>query len=331
MNIFIPLDFPPAVPYIDGMKILILILGLPLVVAAQEFTFELQPEAFPIEVDGWEPYCPWAGGLNGTTPELADLDADGDLDYFCSDMRGWVNYFRNSGTATVPDFDFITNFFDSLTHPNALNNGADPCFRDLDGDGDLDVLTAGSYASIYLNQGSPNQPQFSLQVDTLKDITGSPIVATHGELADIDADGDQDLFAGHYNGYLRYYQNVGTAQSYAFQLISSNWFGTYVSSGFNDPCFADLDGDGDLDLLIGAGDGTLKYWRNDGTPQSPNMTLVSSSYLGLDVGDDASPELADVDADGDLDLLVGRNPDEWDSDISPGDVFYLRNDGTATN
>ncbi|MBU1652982.1 hypothetical protein KKA00_12220, partial [bacterium] len=60
------------------MRTLILLLLLPTLLFAQEFTFELQPDAFPVEINGWQPFQPWAGGIEDATPELCDIDGDGD-------------------------------------------------------------------------------------------------------------------------------------------------------------------------------------------------------------------------------------------------------------
>jgi hypothetical protein len=87
------------------------------------------------------------------------------------------------------------------------------------------------------------------------------------------------------------------------------------------PAVGDLDGDGDLDLLVGEALGTLNYYRNDGTDRVPRFTLVSDEWQGIDVGRRSAPVLHDIDADGDLDLLIGRE--------EGGAVLY-RNEGNGT-
>jgi hypothetical protein len=147
--------------------------------------------------------------------------------------------------------------------------------------------------------------------------------------ADIDADGDCDLFGGtYYSGELRFFENIGTPEQYEYELITESWQGVQAWEGKADPCFGDLDGDGDLDLLVGTGDGNIYYYRNDGDSTNPQMTYVTDNYFGIDVGLDASPELADIDADGDLDLFVGCSPA---ANVLMGDVYFYENIGTPVN
>jgi hypothetical protein len=87
------------------------------------------------------------------------------------------------------------------------------------------------------------------------------------------------------------------------------------------PAVGDLDGDGDLDLLIGEASGTLNYYRNDGTARAPRFTLVSDEWEGIDVGRRSAPVLHDIDGDGLLDLIIGREE---------GGVVLYRNEGTRT-
>ena len=82
------------------------------------------------------------------------------------------------------------------------------------------------------------------------------------------------------------------------------------------PSFADLDGDDDLDLLVGAETGSeTKYFTNDG---SNVFTVNTTAFAGVTFPSYGRPILADFDNDGDYDLIIG---DAW------GTVKYYRNDG----
>ncbi|MGZ8191091.1 MAG: FG-GAP repeat domain-containing protein, partial [Methylococcaceae bacterium] len=93
--------------------------------------------------------------------------------------------------------------------------------------------------------------------------------------------------------------------------------GTYAS-----PTFADIDGDGDLDALIGNSAGELLFYRNNGTNNPFSTPAVTNPFGLTGVGPYANPTLADIDGDGDLDALVGN---------SSGELLFFRNTGTASN
>lgn len=84
------------------------------------------------------------------------------------------------------------------------------------------------------------------------------------ELADIDADGDYDLFGGW--DQITYYCNDGSPQSLNFTLVTGN-LGNISVGARASPEFIDIDADGDQDLFIGQEFGRIWYYRNDGTAQ----------------------------------------------------------------
>jgi hypothetical protein len=141
------------------------------------------------------------------------------------------------------------------------------------------------------------------------------------EFADLDADGDHDLVVGDVYGHFRFFRNTGTAQAPAFAASLQNPFRLASVGFFATPAFADLDADGDLDLIAGERFGNIRYFENTGTAASPAFAASLQNPFGLlDFGYQAHPALADLDGDGDLDLLVGNNN---------ATLFFLENTGTA--
>ena len=78
----------------------------------------------------------------------------------------------------------------------------------------------------------------------------------------------------------------------------------------SNPAFGDLDGDDDLDLVVGDRNGELYFFRNVGSVLPEFVvpkTGRANPFNGIAVGERAAPVLADLDNDGDLDLIVGGN------------------------
>ena len=314
-------------------KIIIILLCVPVLSTAQPLQFELQPEAFPVELNGWQMYSPWAGGMDVTTPELCDLNGDGDLDYFSGSENNYYWYFKNTGSAINPQFQYVSSNFDPIfpvCPGDAYESDIDFC--DIDDDADYDAFLCNGCIGLAINHGNSFQYSFSQPFDTLRDQNDDFLWATNMAVADIDDDGDYDLFGGtYYAGEIRFFENIGTPQDHAFFLVTQTWQQIQVSGGKADPCFSDLDADGDLDLLVGTGEGKIYYYENQGSAQVPQMVYVTDNFCNIDVGEDASPELKDIDDDGDLDLLVGREAITNAALLTQGDVYYYENIGTPQN
>lgn len=218
----------------------------------------------------------------------ADLDQDGDMDVLsASYWDGIVAWHENDGAAN-PVFDerLIGYTFDALLVFAA----------DLDGDGDPDVLTAAEDGGLswYENDGTPN-PEF---IEHRLPISVRGAQSMHA--ADVDGDGDLDL--------------LSTSYSIMFEERHA-W---YENNGAEDPEFtrqpigdlesldivfaADLDGDGDLDLLLTSkfdDPNTIAWYENDGaTDPEFAMRVITST-----AGDESSVFAADLDGDGDMDVL----------------------------
>ncbi|MBO1346899.1 MAG: hypothetical protein EBE86_005640 [Hormoscilla sp. GUM202] len=99
--------------------------------------------------------------------------------------------------------------------------------------------------------------------------------------ADIDGDGDLDIFVGEWAGSLRYQENQSTASSPTFGTKQFNPFASPPASYHSRPTFADLDGDGDLDIFVGEREGNLIYQENQDTASSPTFGTPQTNPFGL--------------------------------------------------
>ncbi len=175
--------------------------------------------------------------------------------------------FSNSGTNTLPDFNFVSKAFiqDEMID---LGEGAYPSFFDYNNDG-LQDLVVGNYGYHDINGN---------------DISGLALFENTGTLSQPSF----DLIS-------RDFTNISTMNlNVTLNIPAMNIY----------PAFGDLDGDNDKDMILGDAEGKLHLFTNDGSIPT-NFTLNTVNYENIDVGYFATPQLVDVNRDGLLDLLVG--------------------------
>ena len=263
-------------------------------------------------------------------PAFSDLNGDGHVDLFVGVLGGAFNpnltsadnfyYFSRSDANTY-----------SLETTRFLNNmdvGREsiPAFVDLDSDGDLDLILSNKIeqdnfdqgASYYFeNKGNSRSPVFHF----VEKMNFEPAYHYAPAFADLDGDGDKDAFIGTWNQGIAFYRNAGTPDNP--DLVAENTSYLKLTRGSNStPALVDIDNDMDLDLFVGEGSGTINFYRNEGSVTEPNFVLVSDKYLDIDVGRRSVPTFADLDNDGDYDMIIGRE--------APG-LDYYENSGTATD
>jgi hypothetical protein len=249
-------------------------------------------------------------------PTFVDINGDGDLDLFAGDKRFGrdLEYFENTGSRTNPAFaTSVRNPF-GITRVGRYNV---PTFVDIDNDGDKDLFTGSDRrVDFFANNGSASVPGFAAPVSNPFGITIGGRRFNAPSFADIDGDGDFDLFLGQDGLRLQFFQNVGSASSPSFSSTdtSSTLNLDTRSDGISTatPALADADGDGDLDLFVGdkSGSGDLSFYENTGTRSSPSFGPRQVNPFGFtrSGGLYLFPTFADLDGDGDQDLLTGSDP-----------------------
>lgn len=218
-----------------------------------------------------------------------------------------------------------------------INANEHDSWADLDGDGDLDLFKGAvePFIFCYENVGGGKFVEAG-RLTSGGNLLQFPVYEADGNrswhtvtFVDWEGDGDQDLMvhfvAGYYGAQVMRYENI-TPPGGPFTFALRGPLTTTDGAGFTwitGMCFVDWDGDGDLDLL-GGRDGCIEYYRNDGTRSNP--AYVFDSYLGANGREirlyAATPDVADIDSDGDLDLICCSDP---------GKVYWFENIGTRTD
>lgn len=194
------------------------------------------------------------------------------------------------------------------------------------GDRDVEMFVGAIGGKIHYreNDGSPTVPVWDV-AHNLEDITSSDIAVgafSTPAFADLDADGDSDLVIGNQNGTLSFVENVGSGGSSDWAPPVNNWWSLDVGT-YSSPAFADIDADGDFDMVLGHASGSLVYYENQGDESAPVWGLATVNWLGIDVGAYSAPAFADLDGDEDLDLFVG--------DFPLGRLAFIENTGSPSN
>lgn len=261
---------------------------------------------------------------------FADIDGDNDYDMFVGDLyHSGIFTIRNTGTPQAPRMECGTAWFPP-NQPLLTGGFNHTSFVDIDGDGDLDLFATPLAGIIqrdgfifYRNNGTASSPL--LQFVTANFITTIDVgLSARPVFADIDGDGDADMFLGNIGApstALAFYRNTGSSTAPAYVLVDSAYLSVPNNYYFS-PAFIDIDGDGDLDLFAGLYDGRLRFYRNTGTPQNPQLTAAPFVTDTINVGFAATPTFVDIDGDGRKDLFIGNKR---------GEVRYYRNIGTASS
>ncbi|MEX0936422.1 MAG: VCBS repeat-containing protein [Pirellulales bacterium] len=231
-----------------------------------------------------------------------DVDGDGDLDviYAAVNHIGWHENTDARGT-----------FGPSQSVDSAIQSAVSVATGDLDGDGDIDVAAASladGTISWYENldgAGTFSMPRLLLSSD---------VEPRSVRVVDLDSDGDLDVVAAsESDGTVGWFENVDGQGNFSSRHIISN-----SSNGAQAVYAADLDRDGDLDVLAASSsDDTIGWFRNDTIHREAGF---GSSRLVSALAPDSTAAVSDdFDGDGDPDLLIATVDDRL--------VLYANRDG----
>lgn len=312
----------PAFVNLDGDTDLDLLLGL----CGQLIWYERTGSTPPWTRHEADPIGHGGGSCN-TSPAVGDWNGDTRPDLVTGEHWGYLRFFL-ADAATVNDIAPTWSEHEPFAFPFELGGDTAPALADWDDDGDLDMLVGQAHGAVeqYTNVGDKNAADWQAE-GTLLELPWVDHPHPFPALADIDGDNDYDLFVGEggwqgpgAGGNIRHYENVGDHETPDWQLVTTDFLGLDVG-GWSTPSFADINGDLDLDLFVGAEDGSIVFVENTGTPVSPTWGAPVMNYAGLALGERSAPTFLDIDQDNDLDMLVG---------LAHGSMAYVRNVGDPT-
>jgi hypothetical protein len=247
------------------------------------------------------------GDFDGAeTIYAADIDDDGDMDILgASNEDDDIVWWENTATFS---FDPSWTASDIAT---SVSGAASVFAADMDNDGDMDIVSASmndDTIAWYENDGAANPSWTAADIDTNAD------GAYDVHVADMDNDGDLDILsASQSDDTIAWYESDGNANpSWSASDIATN------AEGAKSVFAADMDNDGDMDILSASyNDDTIAWYENDGE-SDPSWT---ASDIVTDADGAWSVFAADMDNDGDMDIVSASMLDDT--------IAWYENDGAA--
>ncbi|MEZ5023983.1 MAG: VCBS repeat-containing protein [Chitinophagales bacterium] len=226
-----------------------------------------------------------------SNPTFYDENNDGLLDLvignegYYLDNGEYLNsltLYRNTGTATAPEFTFVTDNY--LALDNLLISSFAPYFADIDGDNDKDLISGELIGRILVmtnDNGTFTNPKF------LKDNNSTTIDVgqySDPEVFDFNNDGLLDMAIGSRDGNIYYYENTGSINNFELtyrtdslgKVTSRN---NFQGLGYSSPSFGDFDNDGKIDLLLGGFSEAVKFYSNIGTDYTSTFNLTTTNFF----------------------------------------------------
>ena len=263
-----------------------------------------------------------------SSPTLCDVDSDGDMEIAFGSWDQRIYLLDHEGHSLWSTPGWGSGYFNQDTVWSSA------ACADLNHDGYKEIIIGADMTHGTLIDGTSVQDGGMLYIF---DHNGNVLVRRYIEEAiyaapavgDLDGDGDLEIVSG--TSFAWWQATGGAVQPRVYVFDTSQVFGSKnyydptklpnedgwpkntTYPGFSSPALADLDGNGDLEIVIGTGapyggddvfpgEGKVYAWHHNGTPVS-GWPVAPKSRLGFDTYITSSPTIADVDGDGGLEIL----------------------------
>ena len=236
-------------------------------------------------------------------------------------------YMEDYGRLLTRDADVLTDLIKDLAIPESSGRTGSIFmdFHDLDGDGKEDIVMGG-HSELFFFRNTSTDLGLAFEVDTINDFGINELSINYAFvqpiLVDMDGDGSVELIVASTNGIgvepeFRYFRMTEAGFE---EDTDQNLFRNVNRMGVGAMALGDVDGDGWAEAIVGeGGDSLVLYWNEE---QDGERVLVRATGADNPVGGvhivegRAKPGLADMDNDGDPDLIVGS---------ANGRMYYYEN------
>jgi len=256
--------------------------------------------------------------------EAVDFDGDGDLDLVVAALGFLFPNNNRVGSVIVLENDGQQNFKSHYV-ADRIARVADARAADFDGDGDLDISVAGFGYDDGETSWLENRGGWKFEQHVLQRLSG-PINAIP-----VDVNGDKilDIVALVSQEWEEIWAFVNDGRGRFTPTMI--WGSTNPDFGSSWITVADLDRDGDADILYANGD-AFEYAPPNSRPWQGVQWLEDRGNMSFefhriaDLQGASSPQAVDLDGDGDLDILLVTANNDWDNPQAPS-LLWLENDG----
>ena len=292
-----------------------------------------------------------SGPHSGSSSLLLDIDADNDMDLILGDVSfNNLNLLVNGGNSENATMISVNQNFPVGNGSNIsaeINSFPAAFHLDVNNDNIRDLVVSPNTENnsenfesimVFLNTAEDNNPSFQYtQNNFLQNKTLDFGSGAYPATIDYNNDGLKDLIIGNYGYFsnsnpssqLALLRNIGSQTEPNFEVIDRDFGGlgtipldTILNQSVKGifPTLADLDNDGDVDLIVGDNNGKIHFFKNiANSGQDAEFELQNVNFFNIDIGQHSTPFLFDMNGDNLFDLIIGQ---------VNGTISYAENSGT---